>query len=131
MVSLTDMQVMLDENTMKVKEGMCIQPAVIKRGFVDTSAGLVLTQPDVMRLVEAREKAERIKYLASVAKAVAKERRSQLFGIPLDYLIAKPVRSMALRRKVAVARPIACRAVATQTKGTYVLEGSRMSVRAE
>jgi hypothetical protein len=73
MVSLTDMQVMLDENTMKVKEGMCIQPAVIKRGFVDTSAGLVLTQPDVMRLVEAREKAERIKYRASVAKAVAKE----------------------------------------------------------
>jgi hypothetical protein len=133
---------------------MCIQPVVIKRGFVDTSAGPLLTQPDFLRLVEAREKSERVKYLAAAAKAVAKEktveqdcekqrqaamawksrlleRRSQRFGIPLDCLIAKPVRSMSLRRKVAVARTIACRAVATQTKGTYVLECSRISVQAE
>jgi DDE superfamily endonuclease len=153
-VSVTDMQVMLDEKRKKLREGMCIQPAVIKRGFVDTSAGLELTQPDVMRLVEARENTERVKYLAAASKAVAKEktveqnrekqrqatvawnsrlleRRSQLFGIPLDFLIAKPVRSMALRRKVTVPRTIACRAVATQTKGTYVLECSGMGVQAD
>ena len=60
-LGVEELSILLEEKREAKRHGMCFQPIVLRRGWVDTSKGLTLTRRDVMELVTAQERKEKAK----------------------------------------------------------------------
>jgi hypothetical protein len=125
---------------------------VIRRGFLDTSAGLNLTQPEALKIAHDKENTERAKgetLRRKIEEANAKEvanrvrvrrehERSQLVSaqtLYARYRISQShvIRPLALRRatarqRTAVARELAANATANQKYSQNEPENRRFEV---
>lgn len=128
-----DMARMLEEKRAMLRTGAGIKPIVLKRGFIDTSAGINLTSEEAMAMAMRKEDDERRKYLAGERKkaladikearrvaAVRAERleherksmefRVAAYGDPFAF-----PRPMSVRRKVAAERTIVKKSMASES----------------
>jgi hypothetical protein len=137
-VSVQELGHMLQEKREAAASELGVQQMVIRRGFLDTSAGLNLTQPEALNLARDKENAERAKGATRRRKAeeayakeeanrvkVRREREhSQLVNAQARYARyqisqSHVIRPLALRRAIARRRTAVARelvAIATAAK---------------
>lgn len=122
--TVADMEKMLREKMMLMRSGAGLKPIVLKRGFIDTSAGINLTSEEAMAMVLEKEESDRRKFLAAERKKAitslkearrvasvcsarlkhesdAMDYRAGVYGDPAVF-----PRPMSVRRKIAAERTI-------------------------
>jgi len=62
---------LLEQKRELARSGVGLQPAVLRRGFLDTTVGIVLTSEDAMKAVKAQEARATAKRLSAQAKKAA------------------------------------------------------------
>jgi alcohol dehydrogenase YqhD (iron-dependent ADH family) len=143
---------MLQEKREAAASELGVQQMVIRRAFLDTSAGLNLTQPLALKVARDKENAERAKgarrrWKAEEANAekansvrVRREREHiQLVKAQTRYaryqiLQSHVVRPLALRRAIArrhsaVARELVANATAVEEKSSNIMESRTLDRR--
>ena len=95
-VSLQEMELLLEEKRERRREGSTIAPVVMRKGYLDTKQGLVLTSNEALRLIRRKEeddarKMERKynKMVSDNAKFVLEARRRRQDRRKLDHSRAK------------------------------------------
>jgi hypothetical protein len=137
-LSVTEMCEMLEEKRENIRNGLEIQPAILSKGFVASSAGINLTAPDAMELARISHQSQVLKRMSKNAVAVARAdkrkakedaavharferersmqlRRAATYGIPIEEWLSRPFRSIAKRRADAKLRTTLLRAAATKS----------------
>jgi hypothetical protein len=137
-LSVTEMCEMLEEKRENIRNGLEIQPAILSKGFVASSAGINLTAPDAMELARISHQSQVLKRMSKNAVAVARAdkrkakedaavharfereqsmqlRRAAIYGIPIEEWLSRPFRSIAKRRADAKLRTTLLRATATKS----------------
>ena len=65
-LDVEELSILLEEKREAKRHGMCFQPIVLRRGWVDISKGLTFTRRDVMELVTAQERKEKAKKVSII-----------------------------------------------------------------
>lgn len=99
MSGVKEMENLITAKRERLRQGHDIQPVVLRRGFVDTTQGMVLTREEAMKLVEKNEDLYRRKKQAAHAKEAMREQA--LEGQRLERRLARQkFESWALQRCV-------------------------------
>ena len=121
-MSAEEFQLLFESKRAAKEAGQCLQPIVLKRGYLNTSQGLSLTSTEAMALIQALCRMERARFIARQAKEAAACARESLEraaraaaclefnnrALALRMLrygfFPVPPRSLALRRSIAKKR---------------------------
>lgn len=59
---------LLEEKRDRIRKGECLQSVVLRRGYLDTSQGLLMSRPDCVKAIETKETEERLKFASKAAQ---------------------------------------------------------------
>ena len=77
-MSVEELQLLFEAKWAAKEAGQCLQPVVLKRGYLDTSQGLTITRTEAMALIRAQCRMERARVHARQAKEAAACARESL-----------------------------------------------------
>lgn len=128
MVDVDELRALFEAKREAALQDSVLQPVVVRRGYVDTRLGLLLTTEEAMHAARAQEASSRAKYLEKKARDAAKETREetarakiraareafearrQAYRVRMYKDPDQKPRSLAVRRAIAKQRTIARRA---------------------
>lgn len=134
--TIEEMERMLEEKRVMLRSKAGLNPIVLKRGFIDTSAGVNLTSKDAMDLVSKKEDAERRRFLEARKKkasadlnearraASVRSARLEHEAKAIEYRVVAygdcgvSPRPMSVRRKIAAEQAVAKKALASFNSAT-------------
>lgn len=110
--SVEQLRTILEEKRQAKRNGLSIQPVVLKRGYVDTSRGLTLTSTEAMSLVRAQEHSEKVKWAQKGLKQAEKsERKNRDYAFTRAARLESEAKRLEYRVRVYKEAPVKPRAM--------------------